>query len=288
MTTMRRLIDLLRCPTCLGRVIVPDRPFRTPPEDLCDVTYEPWIEDDYTGDIGCVECGAVFDVRNGIPDMTAPYMDNPKDEHWSKDYEVKAARYDQVISAMQHWLGVDYEWEQRRLIDRLELRPGMKVLEVSVGTGRNMMDVLPRLGGGGWLVGLDLTSAMLEQARNKAAVTAADSTVHFVRGNGSYLPFAAGDFDAVLHVGAINTYGRKGRALAEVLRVARPGAVILVGDEGLPEGERADSWYQRMAETNSLYRQRPPLDLLPFSEVTDFHLFWGIRRLYYAMVFRKR
>ena len=47
------------------------------------------------------------------------------------------------------------------------------------------------------------------------------------------LPFADGSFDVVLSYGAINGFTEPGKALAEMTRVARPGALVLFFDEQL-------------------------------------------------------
>jgi ubiquinone/menaquinone biosynthesis C-methylase UbiE len=45
------------------------------------------------------------------------------------------------------------------------------------------------------------------------------------------LPFGAESFDTVLHVGGINFFSDKKRALDEMIRVARPGSKIVIADE---------------------------------------------------------
>lgn len=44
-------------------------------------------------------------------------------------------------------------------------------------------------------------------------------------------------FDAVMHVGGINTFGEKKRALHEMIRVAKRNAKVIVVDEGLAPGK---------------------------------------------------
>ncbi len=116
----------------------------------------------------------------------------------------------------------------------------MRVLEVSVGTGANLPFLARRVGAEGQRYGLDLSAAMLGVARKRAA--AVGCPVHLVRGGAVSLPFVDEAFDAVLHFGGVNLFGDRARALAEMVRVAKPGATLVVGDEGMLGRRRASSY----------------------------------------------
>lgn len=45
------------------------------------------------------------------------------------------------------------------------------------------------------------------------------------------LPFADNSFDIVYHIGGINFFNDKAKAMQEMLRVAKPGTKILIADE---------------------------------------------------------
>ena len=45
------------------------------------------------------------------------------------------------------------------------------------------------------------------------------------------LPFKANSFDSVLHVGGINFFSEKKKAIDEMIRVARAGSKIVIADE---------------------------------------------------------
>lgn len=101
-----------------------------------------------------------------------------------------------------------------------------------------------------------------------------------------YLPFADATFDAVLHFGGLNVFGDRAQALTEMGRVAKPGVVVVVGDEG-PSERRRRSWLgRRLLRMNNLYLFRPPLALLPWSRIEDFQLHWAWRDVFYLMRFR--
>lgn len=77
-------------------------------------------------------------------------------------YERHASRYDDRVTVR----GI--EALQRAAIDRLELSPGERVLDLACGTGGAFQELERRIGPGGDLVGVDLTGAMLERAAARA------------------------------------------------------------------------------------------------------------------------
>ncbi len=56
--------------------------------------------------------------------------------------------------------------------------------------------------------------------------------VVFIRANASHLPLKDSYFDAVFHVGGINTFEEKELAIREMFRAARRSAKIVIVDEG--------------------------------------------------------
>lgn len=81
-------------------------------------------------------------------------------------YRKRAENYD--FTANLYYLIGYPEWKYRRLtVDRLNLEPGDSVLEIGCGTGLNFGLVQERIGPSGKLIGVDLTDAMLDQARSR-------------------------------------------------------------------------------------------------------------------------
>ena len=119
---------------------------------------------------------------------------------------------------------------RRRLAQKLELKPGIRCLYTSIGTGLDLRFLnesvpLEQME----LVGLDLSMGMLEQCRKKLRGHA--KTTLLVQANAERLPFADQSFDVVFHVGGINLFDRPAEAVREMVRVARPGSLILYCDE---------------------------------------------------------
>jgi SAM-dependent methyltransferase len=108
------------------------------------------------------------------------------------------------------------------VLDRIDLRPGLDLLDVGTGTGGNI--AIPAAHRGAKVVGLDITPELFEHARRRAAEAGVD--VEWVEGDAQELPFADESFDRV-----VSTFGAMfapdhERAASELVRVCRAGGLI--------------------------------------------------------------
>lgn len=97
-----------------------------------------------------------------------------------------------------------------------------RLLEVGIGSGLS----LPHYPPGVEVVGIDLSGQMLRHAGRKAATL--ERAVALVAGDAQRLPFPDRFFDTVAFTLCLCTVPDPGRAIAEGLRVARPGARIIL------------------------------------------------------------
>lgn len=101
------------------------------------------------------------------------------------------------------------------------------VLDVATGTGRLPFALLRnRLSPHGQIIGLDLSRAMLRQARAK--LRAYGDRVCLVWQDASSLPFDDDAFDAVACLEAIEFLPNPRQSLSELVRVLAPGGLLLV------------------------------------------------------------
>jgi ubiquinone/menaquinone biosynthesis C-methylase UbiE len=124
-------------------------------------------------------------------------------------------------------LGISEEQARRQITDRLDPHGG-RLLEVSIGTGANLPCLVDRLDVGE-VFGMDLSSGQLRHCQGY--LRRHNWQVELFQGNAEQLPFKDASFASVLHVGGINFFNDRRAAILEMIRVAEPGARILIADE---------------------------------------------------------
>ncbi len=132
-------------------------------------------------------------------------------------FDESARHYDRIGAWMSLGSSAVY---RRRILRRAELRPGMAVLDVAVGTGALARAALDVLGGAGRVVGVDPSPGMLAEARKSPGLAV-------VRGVAEQLPFPDGTFDFVSMGYALRHVGDLGGTFAECFRVLRRGGRLL-------------------------------------------------------------
>ncbi len=115
-------------------------------------------------------------------------------------------------------------WSRRLAIEFaafVELGDGERILDVGCGTG-SLAGVIVSVTTTSTIDGVDLAAPYIEYA----ARTHRDPRLHFQVGDACALPFASCSFDRVLSLLVLHFVPRPLEAVAEMRRVARPGALL--------------------------------------------------------------
>lgn len=108
-----------------------------------------------------------------------------------------------------------------RLVRHAGVTAGQRVLDVACGTGVVAVTAARQ---GARVTGLDLTPELLEVARENASI--AEVSIEWHQGDVEALPFGDGGYDAVLSQFGHMFAPRPEVAIAEMLRVLKPGGTI--------------------------------------------------------------
>jgi ubiquinone/menaquinone biosynthesis C-methylase UbiE len=109
----------------------------------------------------------------------------------------------------------------RDLLDRLQVRPGQRVLDLACGTGIVARHAARRVGSDGEVTGVDVNPGMLAVAREAAAREGA--TVRFEHASADDLPLPDASVDVACCQQGLQFLADRSAALAELHRVLAPG-----------------------------------------------------------------
>ncbi|MDR3068842.1 MAG: demethylmenaquinone methyltransferase [Cellulomonas sp.] len=137
-------------------------------------------------------------------------------------FDTIAPRYDVTNDVMS--LGRDWSW-RRATVRAVGAGVGDTVLDLAAGTGTS---TAPYADAGARVVACDLSVGMVTRGRDRRPDLA------FVAGDALALPFADGAFDAVTISFGLRNVPDVDGALAEMLRVTRPGGRLVVCEFSTP------------------------------------------------------
>jgi SAM-dependent methyltransferase len=110
-------------------------------------------------------------------------------------------------------------------MSRIELRPGMKVLDAACGTG-NLAVIAARRGC--VTSGLDIASNLIAQARERAQKESL--TIDYIEGDAEAMPYPDASFDVVVSMYGVMFAPRPERVASELQRVVKPGGLIAMAN----------------------------------------------------------
>jgi demethylmenaquinone methyltransferase/2-methoxy-6-polyprenyl-1,4-benzoquinol methylase len=118
-------------------------------------------------------------------------------------------------------------WYRRRCLLRAGLKSGQTVLDIAVGTGLIAEAALRVVGADGDVIGLDLSEAMLGEARRKLDIP-------LIQGMAEALPLADRSVDFIVMGYAIRHIADLQVCFDEFRRVLRPGGTLLLLEVSSP------------------------------------------------------
>ena len=112
-----------------------------------------------------------------------------------------------------------------RLAEQMPLAQDARVLDVATGTGAALLPVARRLRSDGHATGIDLSTAMLQEAE-RAVSAEGLVNVELRKMDAEHLEFPDQTFDAVLCAHAVFLFSDQDAALREMYRVTKPGGCV--------------------------------------------------------------
>lgn len=141
----------------------------------------------------------------------------------------------------------------RRTVERLGLQPGARVLDLCCGAGASALPAAEAVGPTGSVLGVDITEALVEQARRKSAARGFDHAA-FTCAPVESLAFPSASFDAIVSVFGLFFVDDMAGLLSRAWEWLAPGGALAIttwGQEVLAPGE-ALFWEAVHAEDPSI------------------------------------
>lgn len=129
-------------------------------------------------------------------------------------------------------LGIDKIW-RRKAISILQSIQPKQILDVATGTGDfafQAMSLKPEK-----ITGIDISEGMLEVGRKKILAKHLESKIELVQADSENIPFPHNKFDAVTVAFGVRNFENLRRGLSEILRVLKPGGMVVVLEFSKPE-----------------------------------------------------
>lgn len=178
----------------------------------------------------------------------AAAWDGDEGEGWARDWE----HYDRSISAYRE-----------PMLAAASIADGERVLDFGCGNGQSSRDAAQATPTG-WVVGADLSAAMLDQARRQAEAEGL-SNVEYVQADAQVHPFDTEGFDIAMSRFGSMFFADKEAALANIAAALRPGGrLLLVVWQTLPKNEHFATMFSTLSAGRDLPTP-PPGAPSPFS-----------------------
>lgn len=129
------------------------------------------------------------------------------------------------------WMSLESHHEEvigeagRMAMDRLDLRPGQLVIDLGCGTGQTTVELARRVTPGGRVVGVDITAALLDRAREHAREAGVDN-IEFQHGDVQSSDIGRSRFDRAFSRFGVMFFADPVAAFANVHDALKPGGVL--------------------------------------------------------------
>jgi demethylmenaquinone methyltransferase/2-methoxy-6-polyprenyl-1,4-benzoquinol methylase len=179
--------------------------------------------------------------------MTGPFRPHPSLREYYASFDQRPSFTRSLFNATAgHYERIDRMlslgfggWYRRRTLRRSGLRPGIRVLDVAVGTGLVARAALQLTGNRVEVVGLDVSPNMLAETQRALPIP-------LIQARAEQLPVASTSVDFVSMGYALRHVSDLTVAFEEFLRVLRPGGTLLLLEVSRP-GSRTlhvlTAWY---------------------------------------------
>ena len=160
-----------------------------------------------------------------------PYKnsDLSKKEQVTKMFDTISGKYDGLNRVIS--FGIDIKWRNKVVKIVKETNPDT-ILDIATGTGDLAINLAKTKASK--IVGLDISSGMLDIGKQKIIKKGLDSKIEMVLGDSENMPFKDNSFDAITVAFGVRNFETLENGLKEIYRVLKPNGTFVILETSNP------------------------------------------------------
>ncbi len=160
-----------------------------------------------------------------------PYKDSSlgKKEQVTQMFDTISGNYDGLNRVIS--MGIDVKWRDKVVALVAEKNPET-ILDIATGTGDLVLLMAKTTAKR--IIGLDISSGMLEVGKKKIEKENLTNRIEMVLGDSENMPYADNYFDAITVSFGIRNFETLEKGLAEIYRVLKPGGIFVILETSIP------------------------------------------------------
>lgn len=160
-----------------------------------------------------------------------PYKDSTlgKKEQVTQMFDNISSDYDGLNRVIS--LGIDVKW-RKKVVALVAAKNPENILDIATGTGD--LAILMTSTSAKKIIGLDLSSGMLEVGKQKILEKKLSEKIEMVLGDSEKIPYDDNHFDAITVSFGIRNFETLEKGLAEIYRVLKPKGTLVILETSVP------------------------------------------------------
>jgi demethylmenaquinone methyltransferase/2-methoxy-6-polyprenyl-1,4-benzoquinol methylase len=161
-----------------------------------------------------------------------PYKNSTlsKKEQVAAMFDTISGNYDQLNRVIS--FGIDIKW-RKKVLQIVTNKNPKSILDIATGTGD--LAILMAKTNADKIIGLDISTGMLDVGRKKILEKNLASTIDMVLADSENMPFEDNSFDAITVAFGVRNFQNLEKGLSEILRVLKPKGVFVILETSIPE-----------------------------------------------------
>lgn len=170
--------------------------------------------------------------RQNVAQEVKPYKgeNSRKKEQVTKMFDTISGEYDGLNRMIS--LGLDQKW-RANVVEMVAATNPDTIMDIATGTGDLVIQMAQKTKASK-LIGLDISSGMLEVGKIKVTKEALDDRIDMVLGDSENLPFEDNSIDAVTVSYGVRNFENLEKGLSEIRRVLKPKGILVILETSIP------------------------------------------------------